>query len=179
VQAGGGLGRRQAGRREQRDRRVGVFEVQTSLGWAGSGEGCKLLARGRGLIDKNSRMCAVVGRPSDAVSIRTWAGGPKQAGWLVWRMQPCRSGNGKGLHSKESQSRARSMTTESSAAGENMCDDVRWGGCRRVCAEGCECGECKCAECKCNATSGPAPDSSNIQEAMRAVCGLEHSLAES
>jgi hypothetical protein len=101
-----------------------VFEVQTSLGWERGG--CKLFARGQGLIDKNSRMCAaVVGRPSDAVSIRTWASGPKQAGWLVWRMQPCRPGNGKGLHSKESQSRARSMTTEGSAAGENMCNDVR------------------------------------------------------
>jgi hypothetical protein len=58
-----------------------------------------------------------------------------------------------------------------------MCDEVvavEVG--QRECE--CEC-ECECAGCKCNATSGPAPDSANIQKAMRAVWGLEHSLAES
>jgi hypothetical protein len=35
----------------------------------------------------------------------------------------------------------------------------------------------RAAECKSNAASGPAPDSANIQKAMRTVCGLEHSLA--
>jgi hypothetical protein len=39
----------------------------------------------------------------------------------------------------------------------------------------------KGAECKCkskrDAASGPAPDSSNVQKAMRTVCGVEHSLA--